>query len=583
MIWALFKRGTLPALCFWVSLLPAQTARPKSATDLRDIAVPMRDGVRLAADVFLPAISGRWPTVLVRTPYSRHALSIRGYRYFVQRGYALVVEDLRGRYGSQGNFGLVPQEAPDGSDTLDWIAAQHWSNGRVAMAGNSYLGMVEWWAAIAQNPHLRAISPMFSGDDEYADRYYSEGGALQLGHRLLWLAENFPPAPLGPPPLGSYINHLPLRTSDAAATEKSLSLWQLALDHPSFDSFWQRQSLRSSLARVNAPVLSFGGWFDTYAESDLDAFARLAKAKKPVETWIGPWSHNPGLPFPTLDFGSDAAIAIRLKQADWFDRWVKKADTQDTELADLHIFVMGPDTWRKEHEWPLARTRYTPLYLSSDGHANTSSGDGILNWQLRKKSKADNFIYDPRNPVPTLGGAVCCEPKVFPPGPLDQSKLEERPDVLVYTSPALSEEIEVTGPVRTVLYVSTSANDTDFTAKLIDLQKDGKPLLVTDGIQRLRYRLSLTEPVLVKRNQKYQISIDTGVTSYVFGARHKIRIEISSSNFPRYDRNMNSSGNNADQTKPLKARQTVFHEKGYPSAVILPVIAHERATADNRR
>ena len=570
-------------LALLVRVIPAQTSK-KSATDLVDLSVAMRDGVRLATDVFLPAASRRWPTVLVRTPYSRHATAIRGYHFFVQHGYALVVQDLRGRWASQGNFGLITQEAPDGSDTINWIASQPWSNGRVAMAGSSYLGLVQWWAAIEDNPHLRAISPMFSGDDEYTDRYYSAGGAFQLGHRLLWFAENFPVTPGGWPPLSSYINHLPLRTADAAATEKSLYLWQLALDHPSFDFFWQQQSLRKSLNRVSAPVLSFGGWFDAYAASDLDAFGRLAKANKPIETWIGPWAHNPGLHFPSRDFGPEAVIAMRSKQVDWFDGWMKKPSeaAQEGETGVLHIFVMGPDVWRKEREWPLARTRYTPLYLVSAGNANTSAGNGALSWQLPWKSKADTYTYDPRNPVPTSGGAVCCEPAVFPPGPLDQRTVETRQDVLVYTSPPLAEEIEVTGPVRTILYVSTSANDTDFTAKLVDIQPDGKALLVTDGIQRLRYRLSLSNPVYGKRYQAYQISVDTGVTSWVFAARHRIRLEVSSSNFPRYDRNLNVIGPVADQSKPVKARQMVFHQKGYPSAIILPVIAHPRGNGSQR-
>lgn len=571
------------ALAFLVRATLGQTSSKTPATELRNLLVPMRDGTHLATDVFLPAPTGRFPSVLVRTPYSRRSPNIRNYRYFVQHGYALVVQDLRGRYASQGNFGIISQEGPDGNDAINWIAAQPWSNGRIAMAGSSYPGVVDWWAAIENNPHLRAISPMFSGDDEYADRYYSPGGALQLGHRLLWFAENFPPKPGFPLPTNTYIDHLPLRTADAAATQKTLTLWQLALDHPSFDLFWQQQSLRTFIKHVNAPVLSFGGWFDAYAASDLDAFSRLAKLDKPVETWIGPWAHDPAARYPTRDFGPDASIPMRAKQGEWFDRWLKRGNSveADTENAILHIFVMGPDIWRKEHEWPLARTRYTPLYLASGGHANTATGDGALTWQLPRKSKTDSFTYDPHNPVPTMGGAVCCELKIFPAGPLDQRAVETRPDVLVFTSPPLAEEIEVTGPVRTVLYVSTNAADTDFTSKLVDVQPDGKALLVTDGIQRLRYRLSLSTPSYVKRNQAYQISVDTGVTSYVFAPHHKIRLEVSSSNFPRFDRNLNQAGANADQAKIVKARQTVLHQKGYPSAVILPVIAHPRAAGSH--
>ena len=545
--------------------------------------IPMRDGVHLAADVYLPeenelprvARHGgmRWPAVLVRTPYSRRAKSLRSYLYFTRRGYALVAEDVRGRYGSEGTFSLIDQEGPDGDDTIDWIARQSWSNGHVAMAGGSYLGMTQWWAAVQDNPHLDAISPMCSGDDEYLDRFYSPGGALKLGHRLLWFAQNLRPR-LQPPILfSSYADHLPLRTADVAATHRVLPVWQNALNHPSDDAFWKKLSIRERTTRISAAVLSLGGWFDNYAESDLDAFSRLAVEHRPVETWIGPWAHNPTTTFPTRDFGPKADLPIRRMQAEWFDRWLNPSKGDGAAFRPtLHVFVMGPNVWREEHEWPLARTRYTPVYLNSRGHANTVRGDGTLQWGPAGESKPDTFIYDPKNPVPTTGGSICCDPKILPPGPLDQAAVEQRSDVLVYTSPPLHEDIEMTGPVRAILYVATSANDTDFTAKVVDVAPNGRALLVTDGIQRLRYRLSLLHPVFVKRNVPYQVSIDAGVTSYVFGRGHRLRVEVSSSNFPRFDRNLNSTRPNADVTKIIKARQTVFHNTRYPSAVVLPVI-----------
>ncbi|MBV8572666.1 MAG: CocE/NonD family hydrolase, partial [Acidobacteriaceae bacterium] len=446
-------------------------------------------------------------------------------------------------------------------------------------------GLAQCWAALEENPHLVAISPMCSGDDEYLDRYYSPGGALKLGHRLLWLTQNVSPHLTSPasarPRFATYIEHLPLRNLDVVATGAPLSLWRGALDHPSYDEYWDKRSVREESRRVNVPVLSFGGWFDNYAESDLDAFSRISVQHVPVETWIGPWAHNPGLRFATRDFGEDAHLAIRAKQADWFDRWVRKTAARDDEAGAkplLHIFVMGPNVWRDEHEWPLARTRYTPLYVTSKGHANSISGDGVLEWTATTpKSHPDQFVYDPRNPVPTTGGAVCCDPNLLPPGPLNQELVEQRPDVLVYTSPPLTQPLEVTGAVRVQLYVATSANDTDFTAKLVDVQPAGSPLLVTDGIQRLRYRLSLQHPVFVKRNVPYQVNVDAGVTSYVFAAGHRIRLEISSSNFPRFDRNLNAAGPNADQMKIQKARQTVFHDERYPSAIILPLIPRDDA------
>ena len=546
--------------------------------DQLGVFVPMRDGTHLAADIFLPKASGRWPAVLVRTPYNRKSPASASYRYFVRRGYAVVIQDVRGRYASQGIFGPAQQEGPDGNDTINWIAEQPWSDGRVMMAGSSYLGMAQWWAALQDNPHLIAISPMCSGDDEYLDRFYSTGGAMKLGHRLSWLAQNLTPPNHVRPLFATYINHLPLFTADVSATGGVLRVWRDALSHPSYDRYWKLRSIRQESRRITVPVLSLGGWFDNYAESDLDAFSRLALQHDAVETWIGPWAHNPGLKFATRDFGPESRIALRSMQADWFDHWVKTPVEANAEPPRplLHIFVMGPDEWREEHEWPLARTRYTPVYLAGNGHANSAAGDGVLRWQPGGRGHADQFVYDPRDPAPTSGGAVCCDPRVLPPGPLVQSAVEKRADVLVYTSEPLTDQLEVTGHVRAVLYISTSANDTDFTAKLVDVQPDGRPLLVTDGIQRLRYRLSLDRPVFVKRNAAYQISIDAGVTSYVFSPGHRLRLEISSSNFPRFDRNMNSTSPNAYLAKPVKARQTVFHDQKYPSALILPVIPGPR-------
>ncbi len=234
-----------------------------------------------------------------------------------------MIEDVRGRYASQGKFGPTKQEGPDGNDTINWISEQPWSNGRVAMVGSSYLGIVQWWAAIQDNPHLVAISPMDSGDDEYLDRFYSSGGALQIGHRLLWLAENLTPPSQVRPQFASYISHLPLRTADLAATGIKCAAWRAALDHPSYDGYWKSLSIREHVNGITVPVLSMGGWFDTYASGDLDMFSRLARQHRTIETWIGPWSHNPSLKFRTRDFGPQASIGIRLKQAAWFDHWLK--------------------------------------------------------------------------------------------------------------------------------------------------------------------------------------------------------------------------------------------------------------------
>jgi uncharacterized protein len=549
-------------------------------------SISMRDGIRLAADIFRPQGRGRWPTVLVRTPYNRKAPAMGAYLYFLSRGYAVVIEDTRGRFASQGSFVTIDQEGPDGNDTINWISEQPWSNGSVGMVGSSYLGIVQWWAAIEDNPHLKAICPMNSGDDEYRDRFYSSGGALKLGHRLLWLAENFTPPAQVRPLLGSYIYHLPLMSADNASIGMPSSLWRTALSHPSYDEYWRHLSIQPKLSAIHVPVMSSSGWFDNYAESELDAFTRLSHLGKVVETWIGPWPHDPGYRFPTVRFGEQASIHFRSIQADWLDRWLKPSVAATPKVGgepQLHLFVMGSNVWREEHEWPLARTQYRPLYLNSGGDANSSSGNGELSWQSVKTAAPDSFVYDPRRPVPTTGGAICCDARVLPPGPLDQSEVEQRSDVLVYTSEILKSDIEVTGPIRVVLYMATSANDTDATAKLVDVQSDGKPLLVTDGIQRLRYRLSLKEPVFVKRNTPYQVNIDAGVTSYVFFSGHRIRLEISSSNFPRFDRNLNTMHPNSAEVKMNTARQVIYHNQTFPSAVILPVIPRSHATHSDER
>lgn len=567
------------AVALFAIRLIGQVVRPSPVVPNVDeelgVSILARDGIRLAADVFHPSGKVRWPTVLVRTPYNRKNPSSQSYRAFLRRGYAVVIEDVRGRFASQGVFGSIEQEGPDASDTVNWIASQPWSDGRVVMVGSSYLGIVQWWAAIQDNPHLVAIATVNSGDDEYLDRFYSIGGALKLGHRLLWVAQNFHPPSQRPPPFSSYIFHLPLMTADVAATGRVIPGWREALQHPSYDAFWDALSIRQNLKKVAIPVLSVGGWFDNYGESTLDAFTRLAQQGTPVETWIGPWAHDPFTRFPTRNFGPQAVPHIRDLQMNWLDTWTETGTyrhVRESTTSRLHLFIMGPNVWRVEHHWPLERTLFVPYYLSSSGHANSASGDGVLQRGRPQKQHADTFTYDPKTPVPTLGGPLCCDPRILPPGPLDQAPAERRSDVLVYTSQPLPEDLEVTGPVRAVIYCSTSANDTDFTAKLVDVAPDGRALEVTDGILRMRYRLSLDKAVFVKRNARYQITIDVGPTAYVFPAGHRIRLDVSSSNFPRFDRNLNSVRPVATEMKLNKARQAVYHEPAYPSALILPVI-----------
>ncbi|HYL39369.1 MAG TPA: CocE/NonD family hydrolase [Bryobacteraceae bacterium] len=580
-----------PALFLCAAVLGATT--PSGYEKYLHVRVAMRDGVHLDTNVFKPSGNFRFPVILLRTPYGKGADLLPGYNSFLNHGYAVVMQDVRGRYGSEGVFDALKQEGPDGYDTINWIAAQPWSNGQVGMMGGSYLGIAQWRVALLNNPHLKAIFPVVAGSDDYLDRFYSPGGATKLGHRLLWFSENLRAPGTPPPKFDDYVGHLPLRTSDRVAALQPLSLYQTILNHPTYDSFWKDQSVFAKLDLVRVPVFEVGGWYDNYVESDLEAFSALHKlsgADGKHRILIGPWAHNMSTPFSGIKFGDDSSSPIRLYQLQWFDHWLKGAPEDasryspeawhqvraEVDQAPVHIFVMGVNRWRDEQEWPLARTHYTPLYLTSKGRANTLGGDGKLDWkQPPKRIKPDLFAYDPRHPVPTRGGAVCCDPKIFPWGPMDQRPVEQRGDVLVYTSAPLKQDLEVTGPVHVVLYASTSALDTDFTAKLVDVFPNGVARNLTDGILRVRYRDGLDRAELAQPGAVYALTIDAGVTSNVFLAGHSIRIEISSSNFPRFDRNPNTGRAIADETVLKKADQQVYHSASYPSHVLLPVIPVE--------
>lgn len=534
-----------------------------SAQTRQVVRVPMRDGVRLSTNVFLPEGPGKFPTLLVRTPYGKGATLLPGYKLFTDNGFVVVVQDVRGRYDSQGVFRPPLQEDNDGNDTIDWIAAQRWSDGAVGMLGGSYLGIAQWRAALGRNPHLRAIFPVVSGSDEYLDRFYSRGGAYKLGHRMQWIADNFTLPGHPRPPFDAFTLHLPLRNMDRLVTGRTINFYQESLNHPTYDTYWRSRSTLERLHDINVPAFIVGGWYDNYAESDLLTYSELAKRSGAHRVLIGPWPHNMSSQFPGVSFGANSGLNIRRLQLEWFSHWMRGPNpVPDFPHAPVRIFVMGADRWRDEQDWPIARTRYTSLYLTS-GHT--------LSTEPRAPGR-DEYVYDPGNPVPTRGGAVCCNAKLFPWGPMDQRPVESRADVLVYSSAALREPVEVTGEIQVALYASTSARDTDFTAKLIDVYPDGYARNLCDGILRLRYRNGVRKAELAKPGEIYAIRIPAGVTSNLFKAGHRIRIEISSSNFPRFDRNPNTGRPVADERAWVTARQTIYHGTRYPSHVILPVI-----------
>jgi hypothetical protein len=335
----------------------------------------------------------------------------------VDHGYVVVMQDVRGRYASEGAFSPLTQEGPDGDDTLNWMAAQSWSDGKIGMTGGSYLGIAQWKVALLNNPHLKAIFPVVSGWDDYRDRFYSPGGAMKLGHRLLWMSENVR-VPGFVPDFTRFIWHLPVRSADVAATGQSSAVYRESMDHSVDDDYWKGFSTRDHIKDIRIPVFAVGGWYDNYAESDLAAFEALHKHDGRNRVLIGPWPHNMSIPFKSVSFGAQAALPIRRFQLQWFDHWLKGLDTPLLSEPPVQIFVMGSNVWRQEREWPPARTRQVRYYFSSNGHANSIYGDGSLETSPRARAIPDQFIYDPTKPVPTMGGAVCCNPVIFPWGPM---------------------------------------------------------------------------------------------------------------------------------------------------------------------
>jgi putative CocE/NonD family hydrolase len=370
-----------------------------------------------------------------------------------------------------------------------------------------------------------------------------------------------------------YVRHLPLRTSDAAATGQVIEMFQHALNHPTFDNFWRAISTREQLSKMHVPVFAVGGWYDNFVESDLDAHAALDRLRPGVDRiLVGPWAHNMSEKFAGIDYGPDAAVAVRALQLAWFDFWLKGKSSPLLSGPPVKVFVMGANRWREMRQWPPEDAHTVSLYLDSKGHANTLNGDGSLGPKPARRTAEDRYQYDPRNATPTAGGAVCCNPRVFPWGPMDQRRVEARGDVLVYSTKTLKRDVEVVGPVTLVLYASTTARDTDFTAKLVDVFPDGTARNLTDGILRLRYRDSLSKEELAEPGEIYRLTIDAGVTGNVFLKGHRIRLEVSSSNFPRFDRNPNTGGPIATETRASTAGQTIYHDPDHASQLLLQVI-----------
>ncbi|MCY4109431.1 MAG: CocE/NonD family hydrolase [Chloroflexi bacterium] len=545
-----------------------------------DVRVPMRDGVELSSDIYLPDSPGQYPALLNRTPYSNNEDdTVERARFMAGQGYVVVVQDGRGRWDSDGVYYPFRHEADDGSDTQQWIGEQPWSNGKIGTYGSSYGGMVQWQAASRANPHLACMAPRVAPSDFWDHWVYSHG-AFQLGFMGTWgmTTNSRTNQNIDFHDWATVFNSLPIAETDEAAG-RSVDFWKDWVAHGSYDDYWERLTNRGKYGQVTAPAYNLGGWYDIFVAGTFENFSSLRKhggspeARK-SKLLCGPWMHPIGTSTKTgdIDFGGHSLVDIGAEELRWFDYWLKGEDNGIADEPPIRLFIMGSNVWRDEHEWPLDRTDWQKWYLHSGGNANTLHGDGSLSPDAPSDEPADTFVYDPAAPVQTLGGNNCCNPEIVPWGPYDQRPVEMRGDVLCYTSEPLEREVEVTGPIKLTLFAESDARDTDWTGKLVDVRPDGYALNLCDGILRARFRDDPANPTLLDPGKVYEYRLDLDVTGNVFKRGHRIRFDVSSCNFPRFDRNLNTGGVPGHELEFRTARQTVHHSSRYPSHVTLPVM-----------
>jgi putative CocE/NonD family hydrolase len=567
-------------------------AQPRIIVE-KNVPARMRDGVVLRADVYRPDSAGRLPVLLQRTPYSKNpGREDNLFRRLAAHGYVVVVQDTRGRYTSDG-VAKPHDEAEDGYDTIEWAAGMSFSNGRVGTFGGSYLATTQLLAAPLRPPHLVAIFPSSSYNSRY-DMVF-QGGAFYIADGLNWnlsqgadvrRRRSDPDAnrdgAIGLTPderrlfNSEWLWHLPLKSIEAMSIREYAPGYFAMLSHPSYDDYWRTFDVEARHGDFDVPAFHVTGWYDARANGTIRNFAglrknaRSARARDGQRLIVGPWTHaTPTLNTTTIgdvSFGAQAGFDSEALIAEWFDHWLKSRPTGVMNRAPVRLFVMGANIWRDEQEWPLARAVSTFFYLHSAGGANTLSGNGALTKTAPASESPDQFIYDPAKPVPTgaRGG--------YSRAPSDQREVEQRADVLVYTSAPLDAALEVTGPISVELWAASSGADTDFTAKLVDVFPDGTARALTDGILRARYRKSKTTPVLLTPGQPERMTIDVGATSNVFLPGHRLRLEVSSSNFPRFDRNPNTGAPFGESAELRVATQTVLHDPHHPSRIMLPVV-----------
>lgn len=578
-----------------------------------DVPATMRDGTILRANVYRPVDEGQWPVLLTRLPYGKDfpgAGSPLDAVQVARRGYVVIIQDTRGRFASEGAWEPMRNEGLDSVDTIEWAAHLPYSNGKVGMFGASYFGFTQWAGAVHSPSALKVMFPYITWNDPLNGVLF-RGGALELGSHGNWqlmmgmnmLMRRYADDP-DPTHLGAALYQW-IKEMDTLGTE---GYWSLPLkdfaplkrtdtatdlstnvEHPMDRAYSEPMTILGKHEHVKVPTFNAGGWYDIFLKDTIENFNIMRQHGSTPEArqsklLIGPWVHGGATnPVGEMNFGFtstpafiDGKIDLISLQVRWFDHFLKDIDTGLLNEAPIKLFVMGANIWRDEQEWPLARAVETRYYLHSNGHANTLNGDGNLNTTIPTTEDSDHYEYDPANPVITRGGALLMSPE-FRPGVFDQRATEGRQDVLVYTTPVLEQDVEVTGPITVQLWATSSAPDTDFVARLVDVHPGGYAQNLTDGVIRARYRnfAQGEEPSLIEPGKPYAYSIDLWATSNLFKQGHRIRLDITSSNFPRWDRNPNTGHDFGTDAELAIAHQTILHDAEHPSFISLPIVPAE--------
>jgi len=599
--------------------LPAQEDGVKDIASIQRKAwVPMRDGIRLSTDIYLPKdAEGPLPTIFWRTPYNYNELSgprSRMARNAIENGFAFVIQNERGKFFSEGEWEILGRPRTDGYDTLDWVAAQEWSNGRVGTIGCS--SSAEWQMGLAamDHPAHAAMVPMAAGagigrvGEFYEQGNWYRGGVFQMLFATWLYGVQNTQRPAFPPDLSredlarlslyfdlapdmpdvewsEAIRHLPL-TEMMENVDGPEGIYKEFIQRKPNDPVWYEGGLYHDDEDFGVPALWLNSWYDVSIGPNIALYrhVRGVRNKKVAKnqfmviapvTHCGFFSSSDETIVGERNFG-DARLDYNEMILDWFDFWLKEEDNDFTkDTPRVRYFTMGDNVWQEADAWPPPDVVMTPYYVSSKEGANSLYGDGRLSTEPVRQAGSDRFHYDPQLPVPSLGGGVCCTGGAVQPGSFDQRKIEVRNDVLVYTGDALEEKMEISGPVEITLFVGSSAKDTDFTVKLIDVAPDGTAWNLDETIQRVRYREGYDREVFLQPGEVYELKLSPMVTSATFDTGHRIRIEVSSSNFPRFARNLNTGGNNYDEKEGVIAINSVHYSGEHTSRIVLPVVQQD--------